>query len=170
MNLNFDGAFRLLGLAPGGGETIFRYDDTNPDAESIEYIRSQAENVAWMGWKPVKVTHSADYFAQLFAYAQQLIRSGDAYVCHQTKDDIEASREAARTTGRALGVGPRARAPIRAVSRTYPITLTARRDTHHPPLQARRTRRGATGPSKSRCASLTRCARGATRRARRRCA
>ncbi len=101
MNLNFEGAFRMLGLAPGVGETIFRYDDTNPDAESIEYIRSQAENVAWMGWKPVKVTHSADYFPQLFAFALQLIQSGDAFVCHQTKDDIEASREAARLTGRA---------------------------------------------------------------------
>ena len=26
MNLNFDGAFRILGVAPGGGETIFRWE------------------------------------------------------------------------------------------------------------------------------------------------
>jgi hypothetical protein len=42
MNLNFDGAFRALGVDPvTGGGTIFRYDDTNPDAEAEEYIVSQ---------------------------------------------------------------------------------------------------------------------------------
>ncbi len=96
MNLNFEGAFRLLGLEGGRGETIFRYDDTNPDAESLEYIENQAENVAWMGWRPARVTHSSNYFEQLYAYAERLIRDGKAYVCWQTKEDIEASREIAR--------------------------------------------------------------------------
>ncbi len=96
MNLNFEGAFRLLGLEQGRGETIFRYDDTNPDAESLEYIENQAENVAWMGWRPVRVTHSSNYFDQLFEFALRLIREGKAYVCWQTKEDIEASREIAR--------------------------------------------------------------------------
>jgi glutaminyl-tRNA synthetase len=96
MNLNFEGAFRMLGVGEGRGETIFRYDDTNPDAESKEYIDNQAENVQWMGWRPVEVTHSSNYFSQLFDFANRLIRMGKAYVCHQTKADIEASREAAR--------------------------------------------------------------------------
>ena len=96
MNLNFEGAFRMLGVGPGGGETIFRYDDTNPDAESKEYIDNQAENVAWMGWRPSAVTHSSNYFDILYEYAVRLIKMGKAYVCHQTKLQIEASREAAR--------------------------------------------------------------------------
>ena len=29
-------------------------DDTNPEAESQEYIDSIAEDVAWMGWNPAK--------------------------------------------------------------------------------------------------------------------
>lgn len=42
MNLNFEGVFRALGLEPSTqGATIFRYDDTNPDAEAEEYIVSQ---------------------------------------------------------------------------------------------------------------------------------
>lgn len=93
MNLNFDMAFKYLGVDKG--ETIFRYDDTNPDAESQEYIDNQAENVAWMGWKPVKVTHSADYFHELYAFALQLIKKGSAYVCHQTKEQMEVSRKIA---------------------------------------------------------------------------
>lgn len=49
-----------------------------------------------MGWKPVAVTHSSDYFPQLHAFALELIKAGKAYVCHQSKDEMEASREIAR--------------------------------------------------------------------------
>jgi glutaminyl-tRNA synthetase len=94
MSLNFEMAFTYLGADKG--ETTFRYDDTNPDAESKEYIDNQAENVAWMGWRPVRVTHSSDYFDHLFAFAVRLITMGKAYVCHQTKEEMEASREIAR--------------------------------------------------------------------------
>jgi len=96
MNLNFEGFFREYRGAEGRAhETIFRYDDTNPDAESVEYIENQAENVAWMGWRPARVTHSSDYFGQLHDLAVKLIRDSKAYVCHQSKAEIEASREAA---------------------------------------------------------------------------
>jgi glutaminyl-tRNA synthetase len=49
-----------------------------------------------MGWKPLKVTHSSDYFPALWDFAVELIRLGKAYVCHQSKAEMEASREAAR--------------------------------------------------------------------------
>ena len=101
MLINFELAFKQLGVPANLRDTTFRYDDTNPDAESQVYIDNQAENVKWMGWRPARTTHSSDYFDQLFVYAQKLITDGHAYVCHQTKADIEASREAARTKGRA---------------------------------------------------------------------
>jgi hypothetical protein len=44
--------------------------------------------VRWLGNEPVSVTYSSDYFQQLYEYALQLIKSGDAYVCHQTKDQV----------------------------------------------------------------------------------
>lgn len=34
MHMNFHLAFEKLGVEKGKGETIFRYDDTNPEAES----------------------------------------------------------------------------------------------------------------------------------------
>ena len=40
MNMNFSLAFEKLGVAPENRRTIFRYDDTNPDAETKEYIDS----------------------------------------------------------------------------------------------------------------------------------
>ena len=41
------------------------------------------EIVAWMGWKPWKITYSSDYFDQLHVFAIELIKRGHAYVCHQ---------------------------------------------------------------------------------------
>ena len=55
-----------------------------------------SEDVAWLGWQPVKTTHTSDYFPQLHALAVELIRRDKAYVCHQSKADIEASREVAK--------------------------------------------------------------------------
>eukprot|EP00798_Chlamydomonas_sp_ICE-L_P030329 gene30329-35322_t len=75
------------------GNCYLRFDDTNPDAEKQEYIDHIKEIVAWMGWKPWKITYSSDYFKELYAFAIQLIKSGHAYVCHQTKEEIEECRE-----------------------------------------------------------------------------
>uniref|UniRef100_H3GDB7 glutamine--tRNA ligase n=1 Tax=Phytophthora ramorum TaxID=164328 RepID=H3GDB7_PHYRM len=92
MNMNFFEAFEKLGVAPDQRETYFRYDDTNPEAESNEYIDAIANNVHWLGYTPTKVTYSSQYFQELYDLALKLIRKGRAYVCHQSKAEIEASR------------------------------------------------------------------------------
>ncbi|KAJ1410197.1 Glutamyl/glutaminyl-tRNA synthetase [Ochromonadaceae sp. CCMP2298] len=93
MNMNFSLAFEKLGVKECDRETVFRLDDTNPEAESHEYIESIRQDVEWLGWKPCKTTHTSDYFPQLYELAVELIRRDKAYVCHQSKADIEASRE-----------------------------------------------------------------------------
>lgn len=75
------------------GVCYLRFDDTNPEAEKQEYIDHIQEIVQWLGWAPWKVTYSSDYFDQLYAFAVQLIKSGHAYVCHQTGDEIKDYRE-----------------------------------------------------------------------------
>mmetsp|Transcript_551 Transcript_551/g.1641 ORF Transcript_551/g.1641 Transcript_551/m.1641 type:complete len:812 (+) Transcript_551:162-2597(+) len=77
-----------------GGECILRFDDTNPEAEKQEFIDHIQDIVSWLGWTPAKVTYSSDYFPQLHALAVRLIELGHAYVCHQTGEQIKASREA----------------------------------------------------------------------------
>ena len=93
MHLNFHGAFEKLKMK---GETIFRYDDTNPAAESVEFIDSIRESVGWLGWTPCRTTYSSEYFDELYALAIKLIRRGYAYVCHETKTDMAAAREIAK--------------------------------------------------------------------------
>lgn len=96
MNMNFELAFEKLGVPSDKRQTIFRYDDTNPEAESVEYINSLREDVDWLGHKPYDVTFTSDYFPKLFELAVELIKRGKAYVCHQTKDEIKACREIAK--------------------------------------------------------------------------
>lgn len=77
-----------------GGACYLRYDDTNPEAEKLEYITHIEDIVSWMGWRPAVITYASDYFGQLYDLAVELIRRGCAYACHQTGEEIRASREA----------------------------------------------------------------------------
>jgi glutamyl/glutaminyl-tRNA synthetase len=95
MTLNF-GQARLAKAQGVGGETIMRFDDTNPTAEKQEYIDSILKNVQWLGNQPVRVTFSSDYFEQLYEFAVELIKQGDVYVCHQTKEQVKHSRDVIR--------------------------------------------------------------------------
>jgi len=95
MNFNF-GQARLAKEQGLGGETFMRFDDTNPTAEKQEYIDSILKNVRWLGNEPAKITYSSDYFQQLYDFALQLIKQGDVYVCHQTKEAVKNSRDCIR--------------------------------------------------------------------------
>jgi glutaminyl-tRNA synthetase len=46
-----------------------------------------------MGYEPWKITHASDNFQQLYDYAVQLIKQGDAFVCSETADEIKRKRK-----------------------------------------------------------------------------
>ena len=69
MNMNFSLAFEKLGVPPENRETVFRFDDTNPEAECEEYIDNIREDVAWMGWTPVRTTHASDSHRPIRPYS-----------------------------------------------------------------------------------------------------
>ncbi|XP_050312303.1 probable glutamine--tRNA ligase [Anthonomus grandis grandis] len=83
ININFGYA------AANGGICFLRYDDTNPEKEEEKFFTGIYDIVNWLGYKPYKVTHSSDYFDQLYEWAVKLIRKGMAYVCHQTADEMK---------------------------------------------------------------------------------
>ncbi|KAL9188688.1 hypothetical protein ACHAXT_007066 [Thalassiosira profunda] len=114
MNMNFSLAFDKLGVPAEQRRTIFRYDDTNPDAEESEYIDSLRRDLAWLGWTPERTTYSSDNFQTLYELAVKLINKGLAYVCDMTKAEMEAQRDLAkrRSAARAVGKDPDAEAPI----------------------------------------------------------
>jgi glutaminyl-tRNA synthetase len=69
-----------------GGRCHLRFDDTNPTKEEQEYIDAIQRDVRWLGFDwGAHLHHASDYFEQLYAWAQHLIRAGKAYV-----DDLSA--------------------------------------------------------------------------------
>ena len=54
--------FNFTIAAEYGGFTYLRFDDTNPEKESQEYIDSIINSVSWLGYKPKEVRYSSDYF------------------------------------------------------------------------------------------------------------
>ena len=48
-----------------GGRCNLRFDDTNPDKESQEYIDAIEEDVRWLGFEWSELCHTADYFEKL---------------------------------------------------------------------------------------------------------
>ncbi len=75
-----------------GGHCNLRFDDTNPEKESVEYINAIRRDVEWLGFSWQSNPHASDYFGQLYDYAVQLIKQGDAYVDSQSADDIRTNR------------------------------------------------------------------------------
>ena len=57
-----------------------RFDDTNPAKESIEYVNAIKSDIQWLGYQWAEERYASDYFDQLFAWAQELISKGLAYV------------------------------------------------------------------------------------------
>src|SRR6187401_3197615 len=76
-----------------GGRCHLRFDDTNPAKEEQEYIDAIERDVRWLGFDWGKhLYHASDYFEQLYAWAEDLIRAGKAYVDDQTPEQMRLNR------------------------------------------------------------------------------
>lgn len=86
MNLNFGYAKKK------GGKCYLRFDDTNPEAETKEYIDSIIDTVRWLGNEPCEITYASDQFDKLYELAIELIKRGKAFVCHQKPEDYRGAK------------------------------------------------------------------------------
>ena len=75
-----------------GGECNLRFDDTNTSKEDMEYIDSIKEDIKWLGFTPTRICYASDYYDQLYAWAEELIQKGLAYVCSLNTDEIRDYR------------------------------------------------------------------------------
>jgi glutaminyl-tRNA synthetase len=84
-----------------GGLCNFRFDDTNPGKEEIEYVDSIMNDVRWLGfdWED-RFFHASDYFEQLYEWAISLIKAGKAYVDGLSADEIKEHRGTLTEPGR----------------------------------------------------------------------
>lgn len=82
-----------------GGKTNLRFDDTNPVTEDTEYVESILEDVRWLGFEPANIFYASDYFDQLYAWAEVLVRKGKAYVDFSTPEEVAAQKGTPTTPG-----------------------------------------------------------------------
>ena len=83
-----------------GGLCNLRFDDTNPEKESDEFVQAIQKDIQWLGYQWDKLCFASDYFDQLYEWAQALIRSGDAYVDEQDPESIRSNRGTLTESGK----------------------------------------------------------------------
>lgn len=74
------------------GKLIVRFDDTNPSKERTEFEDTILEDLQLMGIDGDVVTHTSDYFDQLYELAVKLISSGQAYADDTEKEQMQRER------------------------------------------------------------------------------
>ncbi len=83
------------------GTCNLRFDDTNPVTEDTEYVESIQADVRWLGFSwDDRLYYASDYFEQLYACAEELVRKGLAYVDSQNADEIRLNRGTLKEPGR----------------------------------------------------------------------
>jgi glutaminyl-tRNA synthetase len=84
-----------------GGVCNLRFDDSNPEKESLEYVDAIKEDVHWLGfdWED-RLFFASDYYQQLYDYAVFLINAGKAYVESLSPDEIREYRGTLTSPGK----------------------------------------------------------------------
>jgi glutaminyl-tRNA synthetase len=88
-----------------GGVCHLRFDDTNPEKESVEYVDSIIDAVKWLGfdWTKGGQAHlyfASDYYDKLYEFAELLIQRGEAYVDSQSAEQMRVTRGSAQEPGK----------------------------------------------------------------------
>jgi len=93
--LNFGTAEKYNGVCH------LRFDDTNPEKESQEYIDAIQRDVTWLGYQwEGEVRYTSSYFQQLYDWAVHLIKEGKAYVCDLGPEEAREYRGDFTTPGK----------------------------------------------------------------------
>ncbi|WP_185976624.1 glutamine--tRNA ligase [Catenovulum sediminis] len=83
------------------GQCNLRFDDTNPEKENIDFVKSIQEDVKWLGFEWAgEARYSSNYFDQLYQYAVELIEAGKAYVCFLNAEQTREYRGTLKEPGK----------------------------------------------------------------------
>ena len=84
-----------------GGYTYLRMDDTNPSKEDGDFADSYLADLKWLGYTPKKLVYASEaYFDGIYEIAENLIKSGDAYIDEQSAEELSKSRGTLTTPGK----------------------------------------------------------------------
>ena len=75
-----------------GGKLILRFDDTNPEAERLEYYAAIKVGLDWLEVKYDRVKNTSDDIELLYKKCQEMLDGNYAYVCTCKQETISANR------------------------------------------------------------------------------
>lgn len=75
------------------GRMILRFDDTNPEKETLEYVKAIKKGLEWLGIKWNKETYTSDNLSEIYNAVEKLVKNHKAYVCTCPQDVISEDRK-----------------------------------------------------------------------------
>lgn len=96
----FASALDFMTAQDFGGRCHLRLDDTNPEAESMEFAQALQDDLRWLGfdWGD-GLYFASDYYETYYRYAEELIRRGLAYVDSVPQAEMQRLRGTVETPG-----------------------------------------------------------------------
>lgn len=80
------------GAAVYRGKMVLRFDDTNPEKESEEYVKAIKNGLAWLGVKWDNESYTSDSMQEIYDYLERLVHAEKAYVCTCSQEKISTGR------------------------------------------------------------------------------
>lgn len=74
------------------GKMNLRFDDTNPEKESQEYVDALKEGIIWFGISWEKESYASDGMQLLYGFAEKAFKKGAIYVCTCTQEQTSENR------------------------------------------------------------------------------
>lgn len=75
------------------GKKILRMDDTNPENERLEYYAAIKVGLEWLGIQYDIIKNTSDDMELFYEKGQEIINSGNAYICTCKRDNISKNRK-----------------------------------------------------------------------------
>ncbi len=91
--------FNWLFARKHGGVFVLRIEDTDRERSKKEYEQEILDGFAWLGIDWDEFARQSERLAVYRSYLERLLKSGDAYYCYCTKEDLEAQRQAMLASG-----------------------------------------------------------------------
>jgi glutamyl-tRNA synthetase len=81
------------------GKCVLRFEDTNPEKSSKEYLDSIKEDLEWLDIKSSKEVIVSNDMEKIYNYAETLIKKGNAYVCGCPREQMSTLRNKGQECG-----------------------------------------------------------------------
>ena len=81
------------------GRCILRFEDTNPEKSSKEYLNSIKQDLKWLNIEPSKEVIVSKDLEKIYSHAETLIKKGKAYVCGCQREQMSKLRNKGQECG-----------------------------------------------------------------------